>query len=34
MKKTEENGGNAIEQPNLVTVIQKVKKPAKSQTLI
>ena len=34
MKKGEENEGDAIESPELVTVVQKVRKPAKSQTLI
>ena len=34
MKKAEENGGNEIESPELVTRVQKVKKPAKSQTFI
>ena len=34
MKKAEENGGGAIESPELVTIVQKVKKPAKSQTSI
>ena len=34
MKKAKENGGDAIESPELVTFVQKVKKPPKSQTLI
>ena len=34
MKKAEENGGDAIELPELVTLVQKVKKPVKSQTSI
>ena len=34
MKKAEENGGDAIESPELVTLVQKAKKPAKSQTFI
>ena len=34
MKKAEESGGDAIESPELVTLVQKVKKPAKSQTSI
>ena len=34
MKKAEENGGDAIESSELVTLVQKVKKPAKSQTFI
>ena len=34
MKKAEENGADAIEPPELVTFIQKVKKPGRSQSLI
>ena len=34
MEKAKENGGDAIESPELVTLVQKVTKPAKSQTLI
>ena len=34
MKEAEENGGDAIESPGLVTLVQKVQKPAKSQTFI
>ena len=34
MKKAEENGGDVIESPELVTLVQKVKKPAESQTFI
>ena len=34
MKKAEENGADAIKSPELVTFIQKMKKPAKSQILI
>ena len=34
IKKPEENGGDAIESPELVTLVQKVKRPAKSQTFI
>ena len=32
MKKAEENGGDAIESPELITLVQKMKKLAKSQT--
>ena len=34
MKKAEEIEGDAIESPELVTLVQKVKKPAKSQTFV
>ena len=34
MNKAKENGSDAIESPELVTFVQKVKKPPKSQTLI
>ena len=34
IKKAEENGGDAFESSELVTLVQKVKKPAKSQAFI